>query len=93
MQSGHLPHGHLHPEPGAAQELQGKPEYIINYLTFVAEELREYMAKLGVRTIDELVGRTDLLKVKPAAPGSRAPRWISTASCTTLPSRTAMFTS
>ena len=38
----------------------------------VAEELREYMAKLGVRTIDELVGRTDLLKVKPAAPGSRA---------------------
>ncbi len=57
------------------------------------QELREYMAKLGVRTIDELVGRTDLLKVKPAAPGSRAPRWISTASCTTLPSRTAMFTS
>ncbi len=51
----------------------GKPEYIINYLTFVAEELREYMAKLGVRTVDELVGRTDLLPVKePAAPGSRA---------------------
>ena len=41
-------------------------------LAAVAEELREYMAKLGVRTIDELVGRTDLLKVKPAAPGSRA---------------------
>ena len=51
---------------------RGKPEYIINYLTFVAEELREYMAKLGVRTVDELVGRTDLLRVKPAAPGSRA---------------------
>jgi hypothetical protein len=31
----------------------------------VAEELREYMAKLGVRTVDELVGRTDLLRVKP----------------------------
>ena len=30
------------------------------------------MAKLGVRTVDELVGRTDLLRVKPAAPGSRA---------------------
>ena len=38
----------------------------------MAEELREYMAKLGVRTVDELVGRTDLLRVKPAAPGSRA---------------------
>ena len=35
-------------------------------------ELREYMAKLGVRTIDELVGRTDLLRVKETASGSRA---------------------
>ena len=58
--------------PELRKNFKGKPEYIINYLTFVAEELREYMAKLGVRTIDELVGRTDLLKVKPAAPGSRA---------------------
>lgn len=39
----------------------GKPEFIINYLTFVAEELREIMAGLGIRTVDELVGRTDLL--------------------------------
>ena len=37
-----------------------------------SEELREYMAKLGVRTVDELVGRTDLLKVKAAPAGSRA---------------------
>ena len=58
--------------PELRKNFKGKPEYIINYLTFVAEELREYMAKLGVHTIDELVGRTDLLKVKPAAPGSRA---------------------
>ena len=58
--------------PELRKNFRGKPEYIINYLTFVAQELREYMAKLGVRTIDELVGRTDLLKVKPAAPGSRA---------------------
>ncbi len=79
--------------PELRKNFKGKPEYIINYLTFVAEELREYMAKLGVRTIDELVGRTDLLKVKPAAPAAALPRWISTASCTTLPSRTAMFTS
>ena len=58
--------------PELRKNFKGKPEYIINYLTFVAEELREYMAKLGVRTVDELVGRTDLLRVKPAAPGSRA---------------------
>ena len=44
----------------------------MNFMRFMAEELREYMAKLGVRTVDELVGRTDLLKVKPAPAGSRA---------------------
>ena len=58
--------------PELRKNFKGKPEYIINYLTFVAEELREYIAKLGVRTVDELVGRTDLLRVKPATPGSRA---------------------
>ena len=34
----------------------------INFMKFIAEELREYMAKLGCRTVDELVGRSDLLK-------------------------------
>ena len=58
--------------PELRKNFKGKPEYIIHYLTFVAQELREYMAKLGVRTIDELVGRTDLLHVKPSAPGSRS---------------------
>ena len=53
--------------PELRKNFVGKPEYIINYLTFVAQELREYMARLGVRTLDELVGRTDLLHVKPAA--------------------------
>ena len=53
--------------PELRKNFIGKPEYIINYLTFVATELREYMAKLGIRTMDELVGRTDLLHVKPAA--------------------------
>ena len=53
--------------PALRKNFKGKPEYIIRYLTFVARELREYMARLGVRTMDELVGRTDLLRVKPAA--------------------------
>lgn len=39
----------------------GKPEYVMNFMTFIAMELREIMAKLGVRTVDELVGRTDLI--------------------------------
>lgn len=50
--------------PKLRERFQGKPEYVINFMTFIAQELREYMAKLGVRTIDEMVGRTDLLKKK-----------------------------
>ena len=41
-------------------------------MRFIAQNLREYMAKLGVRTIDELVGRTDLLKVKEVPTSDRA---------------------
>ena len=50
--------------PELRQRFRGKPEYVINFMEFIAKELREYMAKLGVRTVDELVGRTDLLKEK-----------------------------
>ncbi len=42
----------------------GKPEYVENFMRFIAQELREYMAKLGVHSIDEMCGRTDLLKLK-----------------------------
>jgi len=41
----------------------GRPEYVMNYFSFVAEELRQIMAGLGVRTIDEMIGRTDLLEM------------------------------
>ncbi|MCH5275552.1 MAG: glutamate synthase large subunit [Lachnospiraceae bacterium] len=50
--------------PELRKNFKGKPEYVMNFMKFIAEELREYMAKLGVRSVDELVGRTDLLKVK-----------------------------
>ncbi|MCM1495558.1 MAG: glutamate synthase large subunit [Bacteroides sp.] len=53
--------------PELRKRFKGKPEYVVNFMRFIAEELREYMAKLGVRTVDELVGRTDLLQA-----GSRA---------------------
>ena len=50
----------------------GKPEYVINFMRFIAQDLREHMAKLGVRSIDELVGRTDLLKIKDQPTSKRA---------------------
>ena len=55
--------------PELRKRFKGKPEYVINFMYFVAQELREYMAKLGIRTVDELVGRSDLLKVKENAAG------------------------
>ena len=45
------------------KRFSGRPEYIVNYFRFVAEELREVMAGLGVRTVDEMIGRTDLLEM------------------------------
>ena len=58
--------------PELRKNFRGKPEYVINFMRFIAQNLREYMAKLGVRTIDELVGRTDLLKVKEMPTSDRA---------------------
>ena len=53
--------------PELRKRFSGKPEYIVNFMHFIAQELREYMAKLGIRTVDELVGRTDLLRAKSSA--------------------------
>ncbi len=44
----------------------GTPEHVINYFFFVAEEVREYMAKMGFRTFGEMIGRTDMLRTKKA---------------------------
>ena len=46
------------------KNFKGKAEYVENFMKFIAEEMREYMAKLGVHTVEELCGRTDLLKLK-----------------------------
>ena len=53
--------------PGLRKRFKGKPEYVVNFMRFLAEELREYMAKLGIRSLDEMVGRSDLLKKKEEA--------------------------
>ena len=53
-------------DPELRKRFKGKPEHIIQYLHFVAEEVRHYMAQLGFRTFDEMVGRSDLLEMNRA---------------------------
>ena len=58
--------------PELRKRFAGKPEYVVNFMRFIAQELREHMARLGVRTVEELVGRTDLLQVRNPAVNERA---------------------
>lgn len=52
-------------DPVLRAKFQGKPEHVVNYFFFVAEEVREIMAQLGIRSFDELIGRVDLLNMRP----------------------------
>ena len=58
--------------PKLRRRFEGKPEYVMNFMVFIARQLREYMAKLGLRTVDEMVGRTDLLKKKEHLSGRQS---------------------
>jgi glutamate synthase (NADPH) large chain len=51
-------------DPQLRRKFEGKPEHVVNYFFFVAEEVRELMAQLGVRRLDELIGRTELLDMR-----------------------------
>src|SRR5690606_11418160 len=51
-------------DPELRKKFEGKPEHVINYFHFVSEELREIMARLGFRTVEEMVGHVDRLKVR-----------------------------
>jgi glutamate synthase domain-containing protein 2/glutamate synthase domain-containing protein 3 len=51
-------------DPVLRKRFAGQPEHVVNYFFFVAEELREIMAQLGLRTLDEMIGRSDLLDVR-----------------------------
>lgn len=51
-------------DPELRKKFKGKPEHIVNFLTFIAMEVREYMAELGFRTVNEMVGRVDKIEVK-----------------------------
>jgi hypothetical protein len=51
-------------DPVLRKRFQGKPEFVVNFFFFVAEEVRQLMAQLGIRKFDELIGATHLLDTK-----------------------------
>jgi len=53
-------------DPRLREKFKGKPEHVVNFMRFVAEELREIMARLGFRTLEEMVGRVDRLEPRAA---------------------------
>jgi glutamate synthase domain-containing protein 2/glutamate synthase domain-containing protein 1/glutamate synthase domain-containing protein 3 len=53
-------------DPALRKQFQGQPEHVINFFFFIAEQVREYMAELGFRTVDEMVGRVEMLDVETA---------------------------
>ena len=53
-------------DPELRQRFEGKPEHVVNFLFFVAEEARELMARLGIRRFEDLIGRVDLLEADEA---------------------------
>lgn len=65
---GTCPFGIATQNPELRKRFIGKPEYVERFMRFVAEQLRGIMAKLGARTVEELVGRADLLKVRGGCP-------------------------
>jgi glutamate synthase domain-containing protein 2/glutamate synthase domain-containing protein 1/glutamate synthase domain-containing protein 3 len=59
-------------DPELRARFSGQPEHVVNYFFFIAEEVRELMAKLGFRTMDEMIGRTDMLRVQPPSDQPKA---------------------
>src|SRR5206468_766290 len=53
-------------DPELRKNFTGKAEHVVNFFRFIAQEVREYMAALGFRTMDEMIGRVDRLNVRPA---------------------------
>ncbi len=53
-------------DPELRKRFAGDPEHVVNFMRFIAQEVREHMARLGFRTIDEMIGRSDRLEMRPA---------------------------
>ncbi len=66
VSQGHLPGGRGHAEPELRGKFHGDPDHVVNFFMFMAREVREILASLGLRSIDEAVGRVDLLDVAKA---------------------------
>ena len=54
------------------EHFRGHYEYVVNYFRFLAQEVREYLAEMGFAHLSDIVGRTDLIEIKPAEPGTKA---------------------
>ena len=61
-------------DPELRKQFQGQPEHVINFFFFLAEQVRQYMAELGFRTVDEMVGRVDMLEAQLAVDHWKAQR-------------------
>lgn len=59
-------------DPKLRARFRGHSEYIVNYFTFLAQEVREYLAEMGFRSLNDIIGRTDLIVKKPVEAGSKA---------------------
>ncbi|MGH7652764.1 MAG: glutamate synthase large subunit [Gemmatimonadaceae bacterium] len=59
-------------DPELRARFGGQPEHVVNYFFFVAEEVRELMARLGIRTMDEMIGRTELLRALESVDNAKA---------------------
>jgi glutamate synthase (NADPH/NADH) large chain len=80
-------------DPELRKLFTGSPDHVVNLFRFMAEELREIMAELGFRTINEMVGRVQFLKVKEGLKSWKAKNQPSAEYCTRLlPQKAARFT-
>ena len=65
--------------PELRKHFEGRAEYVVNYFTFLAQQVREYLAEIGVRSLKEIIGRTELIEVKGcdtvATYGAAAEKW------------------
>ncbi|MBP5457803.1 MAG: glutamate synthase large subunit [Paludibacteraceae bacterium] len=59
-------------DPKLRARFRGHSEYIVNYFTFLAREVREYLAEMGFRSLNDIIGRTDLIEKKPVEADSKA---------------------
>ena len=70
-------------DPVLRARFTGKPEHVINYFFFVAEELREIMAEMGFRTVDEMIGRVDRLDARAGGRALEGARASTSRGCST----------